>query len=255
MAKATITRALMRDLPPPPEGSTKSRIFDDKIPGFIAERRNNGTTFYLRYTDHRRRSREVKLGRLGEVTVDQARRQAEQLRASVSMGADPVAERARLRAVPTLADFARDRYLPHAQENMRSAGNVEAYLRLRILPALGRKALDEITQDDVAALRRSLVGAGLANGTVNRHLATLRSMFNLALKWQLYEGRNPAASPGMLREAHRERYLSAEETQALVRALDQEEDQDSAAALAMLIVTGARKSEVLMATWDLVDFD
>jgi integrase len=157
--------------------------------------------------------------------------------------------------VPLLADFVRDRYLPFAMETLRSAGDVEAYLRLRILPALGRKALDEITQDDVAALRRKLVDAGLANGTVNRHLATLRSMFNLALKWQLYEGRNPAASPGMLREVHRERYLSADETQALVRALDHEPDQDSAAALAMLIVTGARKSEVLLATWDLVDFD
>jgi hypothetical protein len=171
MAKATITRAMMRDLPPPPEGSTKTRIFDDRLPGFIAERRQTGTTFYYRYTDHRRRSREVKLGRLGDVTVDQARRQAEQLRSSVSMGADPVAEKAKLRAVPVLAAFVRDRYLPHAQDTMRSAGNVEAYLRLRILPSLGRKALDEITQDDVAALRRRLVDAGLANGTVNRHPA------------------------------------------------------------------------------------
>ena len=45
-------------------------------------------------------------------------------------------------------------------------------------------------------------------------------MFNLALKWQLYEGRNPAASPGMLAEQHRDRFLTAAETQALVRALD-----------------------------------
>jgi autotransporter passenger strand-loop-strand repeat protein len=52
----------------------------------------------------------VKLGRLGDVTVDQARHKAEQLRASVSLGADPVAERNKRRAVPTLADFARDRY-------------------------------------------------------------------------------------------------------------------------------------------------
>ena len=97
MAKTTITRALMRDLPSSPEGVTKSRIFDDRIPGFIAERWRNGTTFYLRYTDHRGRGREVKLG--------QARRQAEQLRAPVSLGADPVAERTRRRAVPTLADL------------------------------------------------------------------------------------------------------------------------------------------------------
>src|ERR1019366_339673 len=59
MAKATITRVLMRDLPPPPEGTAKYQIFDDKVPGFIAERRHTGSTFYLRYTDLRGRGREV----------------------------------------------------------------------------------------------------------------------------------------------------------------------------------------------------
>jgi hypothetical protein len=70
---------------------------------------------YLRYTDPRGRGREVKLGRLDGASVDQARRVAEQLRASVSLGADPVAERAKRRAVPTFGDFARDRYLQHVK--------------------------------------------------------------------------------------------------------------------------------------------
>lgn len=42
----------------------------------------------------------------------------------------------------------------------------------------------------MAALRRRLAGDGMANGTVKRYLATLRSMFNLALKWGLYEGKS-----------------------------------------------------------------
>ena len=253
MAKATITRVLLRDLPPLQGGVTKTRIFDDRLTGFIAEQRASGITFYMRYSDARRRDREIKLGRLGDVTVDQARKRAEQLKASVSLGSDPLAELDKKRAVPLFADFVRERYLPHVQERLRSAGNIEAYLRKRIVPALGRKALDEISQDDVATLRRSLIDEGLSPASVNRHLATLRSMFNLALRWQLYEGRNPAASPGMLRERHRDVYLDAAQTQALVRALDADSCQDSAAALALLAVTGARKNEVLRATWDLVD--
>jgi integrase len=122
------------------------------------------------------------------------------------------------------------------------------------VPLLGAKAPDKITQDDVAALRRKLIDAGLAPSTVNRHLATLRAMFNLALRWQLFDGRNPAASPGMLPKHHREAYLTAEQTQALVRALDLEPSQDAAGAL-VLIVTGARKREVLRATWDHVDLE
>jgi hypothetical protein len=63
-------------------------------------------------------------------------------------------------------------------------------------------------------------------------------MFNQALKWELYEGRNPAASPGMLREVHHDKYLSPAETRALVSALDADKDQTAAAVLALLIVTG-----------------
>ncbi len=138
MAKTTITRALLLGLPPLPDGAAKQRVFDGPLPGFIAERRQSVTTFYLRYADARGRAREVKLGRLGDVTVEQARRRAEQLKASVSLGADPVAAKAKLRAVPTLAAFARDRFLPHVNERLRSAANIEAYLRRRILlPAAG----------------------------------------------------------------------------------------------------------------------
>jgi integrase len=255
MAKTTITRTLLRDLPPPPAGQDKVRIFDARLAGFIAERRRNGITYYLRFRDHRRRNREIKLGRLGEITVDQARRHAEQLKGRIAMGEDPAATAARRRAVPLTEEFARDRYLPFVQENLRSADNIEAHLRLRIVPHLGRKALDEVTPTDIAALRRKLIEGGLAADTVNRHLVCVRRLFNLAAKWGIFEGRNPAAAPNMLQETGRDAYLDANQTQALFRALGAARCQDSAAALALLTVTGARKNEVLHARWENLDID
>ena len=255
MARTTITPSAMRDLPALAPGVAKFRIFDSRLRGFIAEQRQSGTTFYLRYKDARGRNREIKIGRLGDLTVEQARKRAEQLKASVSMGADPLAERDKKRAVPLFAEFAAQRYLPHVQEHLRSADDIEACLRLRILPFLGRKALDEVNQDDVATLRRRLIDEGLSASSINRHLGTVRRMFNLALKWQLFEGRNPAAAPGMMRAVHRDKYLTAEQTQALMRALDLERDKGAAAVLALLTVTGARRSEIMLATWDNVDLD
>lgn len=255
MATATITRTLLQKLQPLPKGVAKHRIFDDRLNGFFAEQRATCVTFYLRYVDARRRRHEYRIGKLGDITLDQARKRAEQIRAEVSLGRDPASNLAKLRAVPTVEEFVRDRYLPHVQEHLRSAAAVEVYFRMRILPAIGRKPLDEVSPQDVAELRRKLIAEGLANGTVNRHLAYVRALFNQALRWQLIDGRNPAASPGMLREIHRDKYLTPAETQALVRALDADKDQTAASALALLIVTGARRSEAMLARWDNVDFD
>jgi len=255
MTASTITRTLMQKLPPLPAGAAKHRIFDDRLAGFIAEQRASGVTFYFRYADARGRRHEIRLGRLGAITVDQARRRAETLRAEVSLGGDPAAEKAKRRAVPTVEEFARERYLPHARERLRSAYNVEVYLRLRILPALGKKVLDEVTPQDVAELRRKLVGEGLANATVNRHLAYVRALFNAAIRWGLLQGRNPAGSPGMLPEQHRDRYLSPVETQALFRALAADPDETAASALMLLAVTGARRGEALQAKWEDVDLE
>jgi integrase len=253
--KATLTKTFIQSLPELEAGANKLRVFDDRLPGFIAEKRPGGVTFYMRYIDARRRTREVKLGRLGDVTLEQARKAAEKLRSQVSLGEDPLAERDRKRAVPTVAEFAEGRYIPHAKENQRSADCTERYLRLRIVPAIGRKAMDEVTQADVAALRAKMVADGLAPATINRHLACLRAMFNRAIRWQVIEGRNPASSPGMLREEPRDRYLTPEQTRALVAALDQSHCTDAAAALVLLAATGARKQEVLKATWDMVDLE
>jgi hypothetical protein len=95
----------------------------------------------------------------------------------------------------------------------------------------------DIDNNDIVATRRT--------AAVNRHLAYVRACFNMAAKWQVVEGRNPAASPGMLRERQRDHYLSAVETRALLAALDASPSRSAAAALALLVVSGARKQEIM----------
>ena len=255
-----ITKALLANLPVLPEGKVKVRVFDTRTKGFIAEIRRGGALvcLYFRYTDPRGRQREIKLGRLGDVSLDQARKRAELLKAETSLGADPVAEAAKRKAVPTLEAFVGDRYLPHSRDHHRNHGTVAAYCR-RIVAALGRRPLDEITPAAVAAFRQRLLDERLPNGKphsnagVNRHLGCLRNMLALARRWQLCDGPNPAASPGMLPERNRDCILTAAETRALVAALDREPNRSMAAALMVLTVTGARKNEVLKARWDWVD--
>jgi integrase len=88
---------------------------------------------------------------------------------------------------------------------------------------------------------------------VNRHLAVLRRAMNLALRWQLYEGRNPAQFPDMLREEPRERYLTEAELRGLMAALEAEPDRELATGIALLALTGARRTEVLRNRWENLD--
>ena len=243
---------ILRALPPP--GKRKVRYFDSIVRGMMIERRPTGSTAYIRYRDQRGRQREYRIGSLGTITLEQARRKAKELLAQASLGADPAAKRAALKAVLTIAIFVDEHYLPDCERRLLSYKNQIAYAA-RIKRRLGRKALDEVTWADVSGFKEALVREGLANGTVNRHLATLRAMYNQAKRCGKFKGENPAAAPGMLHEQHRERFLTLEQDKALILALAQDPNEGAATAIAVLMVTGARKSEVTRAEWRHVDFD
>ena len=94
-----------------------------------------------RYVDARGRQRQFKLGSADVLLLEQARRLGRSVLAKALLGADPQTRRQELRSIPTLNQFARDRYLP--MPKLISLDEIN--LRLHILPALGRLTLDEIT--------------------------------------------------------------------------------------------------------------
>lgn len=254
MAIQTITNDLAKNPPPIPAGKSRLRIHDDRVRGFSIEIRPTGSSFRFRYFDARHREKTIALGRFGDVTVAQARKRAEQLRSEVALGGDPAASRQTLETIPTLADFLDQRVMPHVRENLRGAVTYNGFSK-RLKARLGRKHLDEITSEDIVSFRDHLLGAGLSNATANRHIAFIRMAYNKAAAWGIYQRTNPAASPGMLPERSRERLLTADQMRALREALRQEHDPTAAAAIGLLLLTGARLREVLNAQWDRVDWD
>ena len=87
----------------------------------------------------------------------------------------------------------------------------------------------------------------------NRCVAVASRMFSLAMRWG-WIAANPCRGVEKFTEHRRERYLTEAELGALLSALDGHPDQQGAHVIRLLVLTGARKGEVLAAKWGQVDF-
>lgn len=89
-----------------------------------------------------------------------------------------------------------------------------------------------------------------ANATINRELALLKHLFNLAMRWD-YTDSNPVKLVRFLREEMKERILSPEEIRRLLRAANEELRPIILTALN----TGMRLGEILTLKWNQVNFE
>lgn len=123
-----------------------------------------------------------------------------------------------------------------------------------LLPYFGAMRMSDIEKRDVVQLINDKLPS-YKPGSINRVIILLRYMFNLAIKWEV-DGviRNPTAGIPLLKENNQvERFLSSEEAKALLVAIKNSKNPMLQHIISMLILTGARKREVLDAKWE--DFD
>jgi integrase len=254
--KASLTSRFIRQSVCP-AGVRKIDFFDESFPGFMLEiRASGGKTFYQRYRDAYGRERQFKIGPAHVLTATQARRKARAIVAEAILGSDPQKERQELRSTPTLSQFVRETYLPFAKNAKRSWRTDETVLRLHILPELGHFALDQVSDQTVVVLLRQLREAGYASGTTNRVLVLLRFMFNLGRKWGVPGCRdNPTIGLKTTPDVCRQRFLTNEEAQRLLLALDADENRIAAFAVKLLLLTGGRRNEITYAKWEYVSWD
>lgn len=156
----------------------------------------------------------------------------------------------------TFDAFVSEVYLPHIRFRKRSWQVDERIARQHLSPVFGHRAFARIDRGEVEARMEALSVQGLAPTTCNRILAVFKSICALAtLQGLLPPGQSPCAGVCTFRiHMEREHCLTSEEARRLMRALEKS-GRAEAAVLRLLLLTGARKSEILRARWEDVRLD
>ena len=237
-------------------GKKRTDYYDTSITGFVLEcRSSGGKTFLLRYSNEQGEQKQRKIGMYGYVTYDQARRVAQRLRSEVVLGGDPAAAKAERKAIPTYAEVARQ-HIEHNETYQKTPHNTERVIRCHLLPRWGKLRLNEITSQAIASwlaeLRRTLAPA-----TVEKIRVTFNRSFELACKWNIPGAQaNPVrAVPRPRFNNKKERFLTAQEADRLVAACRESANTQLAPIVRLLLLTGARKTEILTARWSNVDIE
>lgn len=253
---AQITLSLINALPP------NHVVHDVKLSGFGARRQGSSISYFVKIRVHGRQ-RWITIGRHGQPgpdgtvwSPDNARRQAIRIIGNPSLADKPAPNR---QTQLLFADVADEFLNTHgAKHKPRTQEEQRRILRLFLKPALGMIELAAITRSHVEAAHAKW---RKTPRSANHALAVLSTLMN----WSEERGyrpndSNPCRGVTRYKQSNRERYLQPDELGRLGTAIDQAATEGSAgpfalAAIRLLILTGARLTEILTLQWSFVDLD
>jgi integrase len=246
---------VIKGLHPPASGNRIT--FDDEVAGFgvrvtAAGARSFVFNYRVRGTGQQRR---MTIGGFPNWTCGAARTEAKRLRQIVDGGGDPRGDFEELREAPTMDDLCSRFEREHLPK--KRAGTVRSYvglLDLHIRPFFGKHTkVADVGYSDINRLHLKITATG-STYAANRTVAVLSRMFSLAILWG-WRSDNPARGIERNAETKRKRYLKGEELARLTAVLVKQPDRQFANIVRLLMLTGARKSEVLSMRFDNLELD
>jgi integrase len=229
-------------------------LWDLETRGFCARRQFSDVITYSVYFRTRDgQQRFYKIGRHGVFTPKQARDEAKQVLRNVAVGKDPGVELKALRSAPTV-EWLCDEYVSDMQSGKVNGKKISTIktdisrIETHIKPALGKRKVASVTQDDVEQFMHAL-----NPGSARRVTGLLGAIFSYSIKRKMRET-NPVHGLDKPADVKRMRRLAESEYAQLWGALDSEKNVATDVFL-FLAVTGFRSGEAKNLQWKEVDLE
>jgi len=279
--RARITKRSVDAIPTPKEGEGEVRLWDTDLKGYFLRVYPSGRRVYAIKYRLGPAQRVFTIGVHGSpYTPETARDAAEAALRRVADGEDPATEKKEARAALTVNALI-DRYIedgPATKPNKRQSTweNDASNLRRHIKPLLGRKVANQVTKAEAARAIQDITAGKTATdeksikprgraivtggaGVARRTRITAAAMFSWGIEHGLVKA-NPFATVKMSAPPQRSRFLSRGEAVRLFAALESMEADNAVNpafcdAIRLLLLTGARKTEILGLKWSEVDIE
>jgi integrase len=260
-----LTESLVKALQAPERGERFT--YDSEVTGFAVKvfapsraHPHGARTFVLSYWLNGT-ERRFRIGSWPDWSVMAARTEAKEIRQRIDRGEDPARDRRERREASTMAELAERYRREHLPRKSKQSQHDDGVMLGHIMRHIGAdRRVADVHHGDIVALHRAITDSDhpvLANRTV----ACASRMFSLSLKpmagedkpWRDQAQGNPCKGIERNPEQAKERFLSPAEIAAVVEGLDAYGCTAAADCIRLVMLTGCRPGEAMLATWSQFD--
>ena len=235
---------------------------DDSLKGFALRITRNGIKSFVVEKLINRKVRRITLGRYGELTTEQARREAQKMLGKIATGIDPIAEKLAEKACAiTLMETWQDYIKARKSLKPKTRYDYENIIK-QAFEDWQNKPLLAITKDKVMK-RHTLLGDERGQAYANLAMRLLRALFNFAAgQYEDSQGKsiiteNPVKRLSQTRAWYkierRQTFIKSHELATWFEGLNKISNETLRDYLLLMLFTGLRRQEAAKLKW--VDVD
>lgn len=222
-----------------PDGKSQIEFRDSKEDGLCLILYASGKMMFYFIKCIRKRRFKEKLGDSDCFTVQEARNWANELRAAIYRGDNPIATR---KKAEMLFSELFSLYFEEVKDKKKTASDDLSKFKLHLAPVFATKQIGSITSahiENYHALKKD----ELSSATANRHLALLKAIFTYGVNKLEVLAQSPAGGIKAFPEPQKARkYFTLEELNRLTIKLNEESNIDARNIIKFILLCGSRNS-------------